>query len=181
MKTNSRGWSKRQIISIHHYATAAGLIIGSGKSQDKTAYVQFLRDHTFLGRPGFKTGAMTSKDARLTQDDFDIAMPVLEATLWQRVDAGHAAAPATSRGAPYARDYWARRCADPSRLRHAVQVKFRELMTLRPDIGPDYLDGIASRSTGGRLTAWQNATREQFPLIVNALEDLLRYARRRAA
>lgn len=175
----NQAWSPRQKAAIHHYATAAGLIVGRGSDQDKTAYRQFLQQWTFLGR--FPQGAITAADRRLTQDDFDTVMPRLETLVWQRVDAGLIAPPATGRGKPYTRTYWRDRCLQPSRQRHAVQTRFRALLDLRPDLGPHYLDGIAAKATHGQLASWQDADRGQLAMIVNALDDHLLHAHRRSA
>lgn len=163
------GWHPDQIKVVHIYASQARLT--------DPEYRSLLQAYTCLDWS--HAGAITSKDRRLTQLDFDRFIVELERLLWQRVDAGRAAPPT---GRYSHRDYWAHRCGAlgmmSSRQRHRLEILWADL---RASLGlPDtdaYLDGIARHATDGTLAHWREADSAQAWRLIEALSDRLRHAR----
>ena len=162
------GWHPRQVTVVHIYVSLSDIT--------DPEYREMLRSHTFL--EWGQGGAITSKDPRLTQLDFDRFMPQLEALLWSRVDAGLATPPTGKYGK---RDYWANHCgalgAMSTRQRHAIYGLWYDLRN-RLSLADtwDYVNGIARHATGGILTDWQAADSSQANALIAALKDRLAHA-----
>jgi len=150
------------------YAALAGMIRG----REDAEYRMFLQANTLLGR--YHQGAITSKDRRLTQLDFDRFMPALEDELWRRVDAGQARPPPPK----YRPGYWSSRCGRcgemTSRQRWWIS---RYWPDLRAAGGYDdsYLDAMIRHATAGACDNWRRATSPQAEALINAIVDRLHH------
>lgn len=156
-------WAARQIRVVHIYAHLAGM--------DDPEYRAFLQAHTLLGR--YHHGAITSKDVRLNQLDFDRFMPALEAEVWRRVDAGLAPKPS---GKYSARHYWATRCgafgAITSRQRWWIG-KHWPILAAKHGYQDSYLDAMITHATNGACRAWGIASSAQADILITAIQDRL--------
>lgn len=160
-------WHPLQIRTVHVYAHLAGML-----SPTDAEYRQFLQAHTMLGR--YHQGAITSKDKRLNQLDFDRFMPALEAELWRRVDAGLSSPPPPK----YHRGYWAARCGTAGALTSRQRWwigKHWPILRARFGYADSYLNAILSHATAGACTNWVLATSAQAEALINAIADRLQH------
>lgn len=157
-------WTKPQKHVVHQYVRYARMT--------DVEYRFMLRQWTFLGR--LEAGALSSRDARLDQADFDLFMPALEAELWRRVDADVVPPPQK-----VTRGYWATRCGVAghmtSRQAWHIQRMWQDLRT-KLSLPPDYLDRITAKATSRRCTDWRRADASEAWRIIEALLARLRQA-----
>jgi len=139
--------------------------------------------------------ARVETSCRLDQVGFDLIMPVLEAILWDRIDAGIVPDPHV-RGAHIERFHWRNKApkegmAD-SRHCHKIKVLWGLLMDYLPETARNdaYLAGIISKVSGinrhdllgaDATIAWEKVPNNAARLAIEAIKDRLTYSVRRAA
>lgn len=160
-------WSNRQKRRVHEYARYAGMSGGE--------YRFVLCKHT---------GAFTSTEPSLSQQQWELVMTELEAALEERVVSGVVSLP--SRKAVGNLRYWRNRFPEAgemtSRQRHSLEKLWEELKPyLEPEQRTDaYLTGIARKVCGHAIEdVWKSGS-WMASCLIDALQDRLRYVRRSA-